>query len=277
MRRALLALMLVLAATAARAETIRVASTTSTENSGLFAWLLPQFKRATGIEVHVVAVGTGQAIRIAMRGDADVLLVHHRPSEEKFVRDGWGVKRHPVMYNDFVLVGPAADPAVVAGARDIHQALRRLAIVGRDGKALFASRGDDSGTHKREIALWRAVGRLPDPKADRWYRETGSGMGATLNYAAAADAYTLTDRGTWIAFRNPRGLKLLFEGGAGLRNPYGIILVNPKRHPHVKAKAGQRFIDWLTGPAGQQAIAAFRRGGQALFFPAAAQSKPPQN
>ncbi len=242
---------------------ITVASTTSTENSGLFAHILPQFTAATGIEVRVVAKGTGQAIRIAQGGDADVLLVHHRPSEERFVREGFGVKRYGVMYNDFVLVGPRADPAGVFGTKDPAAAFARIAQRG----ATFASRGDDSGTHKTERAIWKAAGIMPQPAAAAWYKETGSGMGATLNTAAAMGAYTLTDRGSWLAFKNPRELALAVQGDPRLFNPYGVILVNPSRFAHVKAAQGQAFIDWLISPAGQEAIGTFRKDGRPLFFP----------
>jgi tungstate transport system substrate-binding protein len=242
---------------------IVVASTTSTENSGLFGYILPRFTAATGIEVRVVAKGTGQAIKIAQNGDADVLLVHHRPSEEKFIAAGDGVKRFDVMYNDFVVVGPAADPAGIAGMKDAAAAFARLA----QAKAPFASRGDNSGTHKKERELWAAA-RVDVSKASGgWYRELGSGMGATLNTAAGMEAYTLADRGTWLSFKNRRGLKVLVEGDKRLFNPYGVMLVNPAKHPHVKVREGQAFIDWLIGPAGQQAIGAYRINGEALFTP----------
>ncbi|MBI3993630.1 MAG: substrate-binding domain-containing protein [Candidatus Lambdaproteobacteria bacterium] len=244
-------------------EFITVASTTSTENSGLFGHLLPLFQAQSGIEVRVVALGTGQAMRVAERGDADVLFVHHRASELKFVEQGHGVGRREVMYNDFVLVGPRADPAGVAGTRDAAAAFARIA----QAKAPFASRGDDSGTHKAERAVWKSAGLAPDGARDPWYRETGSGMGATLNTAAAMDAYALADRGTWLGFRNKGGLVVVVEGDPVLFNPYGVILVNPARHPHVKAAAGQRFIDWLVSPAGQSAIAGFKVGGAQVFFP----------
>ena len=242
---------------------ITVASTTSTENSGLFAHLLPIFTDKTGIRVRVVAVGTGQAIRLARNGDADVLLVHHKPSEEKFVADGFGVARRDVMYNDFVLLGPAEDPAGIGGTGDAAAALARIARA----KVAFVSRGDDSGTHKKELGLWRAAGIDPEKSKGGWYRATGSGMGATLNTAVAMDAYTMSDRATWIAFQNKRGHEIAVEGDARLFNQYGIILVNPERHPHVKARAGQLFADWLVSGEGQRAIAAYRRGGQQLFFP----------
>ena len=244
---------------------ITVASTTSTENSGLFAHLLPLFEAASGIKVRVIAVGTGQAIRIARNGDADILFVHHRPSEEKFVAEGFGVKRVAVMENDFVLVGPRGDPAGVRGLGDTATALRNIAA----SESLFASRGDDSGTHKKELSLWRAAGLDPARAKPRWYRETGSGMGATLNTASAMNAYALADRATWVAFANKGELEILAEGDPRLRNPYGVILVDPARHPHVKAADGQAFIDWLVSDAGQAAIAAFRVNGEQLFYPTA--------
>lgn len=242
---------------------ITVASTTSTEQSGLFGHLLPRFTAKTGIAVRVVAVGTGQAIQIAERGDADVLFVHHTPSEEKFVADGFGVKRYPVMYNDFVIVGPKADPAAIRGGSDAVAAFARIARA----QAPFASRGDDSGTHKAELALWKAAAVDVKAASGQWYRETGSGMGPTLNTAAGLGAYALTDRGTWAAFKNRGELEVLLAGDPRLFNPYGIILVNPARHPHVKAADGQAFIDWVISPAGQQAIADYKVDGEPLFFP----------
>jgi len=260
----LAALLLCFALPARAADTfITVASTTSTENSGLFADILPQFRRATGIEVRVVAQGTGQAIRTAMHGDADVLFVHHKASELKFVAEGYGVGRREVMYNDYVLVGPAADPAGVRGMTDVARAFAKVAAT----RAPFASRGDTSGTHKAELGIWQKAGVDLKAAAGAWYRETGSGMGATLNTAAGMDAYALADRGTWIAFRNKRDLRVLVEGDPLLFNQYGVILVNPKRFPHVKAAEGQRFIDWLVSREGQAAIAAFRVGGRQLFHP----------
>jgi len=250
-------------APAMAADSITVASTTSTEHSGLFGHLLPRFEEKTGIDVRVVAVGTGQAIEIARRGDADVLLVHHKPSEEAFVEQGYGVKRHPVMYNDFIIVGPGHDPAGIAGMEDAPKALARIA----DAGAVFASRGDNSGTHKKEIGLWAKAGIDPAVADGDWYRETGSGMGPTLNTAASMNAHALADRGTWISFNNRRELQVLVEGDPRLFNPYGVMLVNPERHPHVSAEAGQRFIDWLTSEEGQQAIASFRLEGQQLFIP----------
>ena len=249
---------------------VTVASTTSTENSGLFDAILPVFTDATGIAVRVVAVGTGQAIRMAERGDADLLFVHHRPSEERFVRNGFGVERHDVMYNDFVLVGPRGDPAGVRGAADVVAVLARIA----DRQAPFASRGDDSGTNRREMALWQAAGVDARAASGGWYRETGSGMGTTLNIAAGMGAYTLTDRGTWLSFNNKGDLEVLVAGDRRLFNPYGVILVNPERHPHVKAADGQTLIDWLLSAAGQAAIAAYRIDGRAVFLPGAGGRQP---
>lgn len=243
---------------------ITVASTTSTEDSGLFDHLLPLFSAATGIEVRVVAKGTGQALKVAENGDADVLFVHDRAAEEKFVAAGHGVERHPVMYNDFVIVGPRADPAGVAGSSDAVAALARIAA----SRAPFVSRGDDSGTHKAELRLWRQAGLAPESASGSWYRAGGAGMGQTLNMAAAIEAYTLADRGTWAAFKNKGDLAPMVEGDARLANPYAAILVNPARHPHVKAADGQAFIDWLLSPAGQAAIGAFRIEGEQVFFPA---------
>ena len=244
---------------------ITVASTTSTENSGLFQAILPLFERATGIAVRVVAVGTGQAIRMAERGDADVLFVHHRPSEKRFVAAGFGVERHDVMYNDYVLVGPQDDPAGVGGRPDVVDALAGIAAQ----RAVFVSRGDDSGTHKRELGLWQAAGIDAEAASGTWYRESGAGMGATLNIASGMGAYTLSDRGTWLNFGNKGDLVILVEGDQRLFNPYGVILVNSRRHPHVKAADGQAFIDWLLSPGGQRAIAAYRIDGQPVFFPSA--------
>ena len=261
---ALLVAALALAPERAPAEDfIIVQSTTSTQNSGLYDHLLPQFREKTGIEVRVVAVGTGQAIKNAQNCDGDVLLVHAKPAEEAFVAEGFGVERLDVMYNDFVIVGPPADPAGIAGKADATAALKAVAEAG----APFASRGDDSGTHKKELALWTAAGVDPAAASGTWYRETGSGMGATLNTAVGMDAYTMTDRGTWIAFKNKDDFRILVEGDARLFNQYGVILVNPEKHPRVKAEDGQAFIDWLTGKEGQAAIAAYKRAGEQLFFP----------
>lgn len=241
-------------------EFITLASTTSTENSGLYDAILPVFEDQTGIDVRVVAVGTGQAIKLAENGDADVLLVHHRPSEEAFVAAGFGIDRRDVMYNDFVLIGPADNPANVTLDMTIPQAMAAIAQV----KAPFISRGDDSGTHKKELELWGMAGLEPE---GRWYRDVGRGMGAALNIAAAQDAYILSDRGTWLSFGNPQNLELLFEGDPPLFNPYGIILVNPEIHDHVKIESATAFRDWLISEAGKQEIASFSLMGQQLFFP----------
>jgi len=242
---------------------IIVQSTTSTQNSGLFDHILPKFTEKTGIEVRIVAVGTGQALKNARNGDGDVVLVHAKPDEEKFVADGWGVKRHDVMYNDFVIVGPAADPAEIAGLKDADEAFKKIA----DAKAPFASRGDDSGTHKAELKLWEDAGVDAKSASGDWYLETGSGMGATLNTAVGKHAYTLTDRGTWLSFANKSDFKVLVEGDPKLFNQYGVILVNPKKHANVKAKEGQAFVDWLISKDGQAAIASYTIDGQQLFFP----------
>ena len=242
---------------------IIVQSTTSTQNSGLFEHILPLFTKKTGIEVRVVAVGTGQALKNAENGDGDVVLVHSQPDEEKFVADGWGVKRYPVMYNDFIIVGPAADPAKIAGLKQAPEALKKIA----EAKAPFASRADDSGTHKAELKLWGEAGVDPKASSGTWYLETGSGMGATLNTAVGKQAYALTDRGTWLAFANKDDFKVLVEGDDKLFNQYGVILVNPTRHPNVKVKEGQAFIDWLVSSEGQAAIASYKIDGQQLFFP----------
>ncbi|MBS4011352.1 MAG: extracellular solute-binding protein [Roseovarius sp.] len=242
---------------------IVVQSTTSTQNSGLFDHLLPIFRDRTGIEVRVVAVGTGQAINNAMNGDGDVLFVHAKASEEKFVAEGHGLQRSDVMYNDFILVGPSADPAGIAGTKDIAAALTKIAEVG----APFASRGDDSGTHKAELKLWKEAGVDAAAASGAWYRETGSGMGATLNTGTAMGAYVLTDRATWISFGNKGEHQIAVEGDNRLFNQYGIILVNPEKHANVKAEAGQTFIDWILSTEGQQAIADYKIDGQQLFFP----------
>ena len=242
---------------------IIVQSTTSTQNSGLFEHILPIFTKKTGIEVRVVAVGTGQALKNAENGDGDVVFVHSRPDEEKFVADGWGVKRYDVMYNDFIIVGPVADPAKINGVKDAAQAFELIA----EAKAPFASRGDDSGTNKAELKLWQDAGVNAKASSGSWYLETGSGMGATLNTAVGKQAYTLTDRGTWVSFANKDDFAVLVEGDPKLFNQYGVILVNPAKHPNVKAKEGQAFIDWLIGPEGQAAIASYKIGDQQLFFP----------
>jgi tungstate transport system substrate-binding protein len=242
---------------------IVVQSTTSTQNSGLLDYLLPMFTEKTGIEVRVVAVGTGQAIENAANGDGDVLLVHAKPAEEAFVAEGNGVERFDLMYNDFVIVGPASDPAGIAGSSDAAAALKAIA----DSGSLFASRGDDSGTHKAELKLWQAAGVDAAGSSGDWYRETGSGMGATLNAAAGMGAYTLTDRATWVAFENKGDLVIVTEGDPVLFNQYGVILVNPEKFPHVKAAQGRQFIDWLLSDEGQAAIASYQVDGQQLFFP----------
>jgi tungstate transport system substrate-binding protein len=266
MRGALMTLVLLglmQAPVAAQQNFITVASTTSTEQSGLFKHMLPVFEKKTGIQVRVVAQGTGQALDMGRRGDADVVFVHDKVAEEKFVADGFGVQRFEVMYNDFVLVGPKADPAKIAGGKDIVDAYRKIAAAG----APFASRGDKSGTHAAELRLWKSAGVDPATGKGAWYRETGSGMGPTLNTASAMSAYTFTDRGTWLSFRNRGDLVIVVEGDQRLFNQYGVMLVNPARHPHVKKDAGQAFVDWLTAPEGQQAIAAYRIGNEQLFFP----------
>ena len=245
------------------ADFITLASTTSTRDSGLFDTILPQFSEDSGIQVRVVAVGTGQAIKLAKNGDVDVLLVHHRKSEEAFVADGFGVERYDVMYNDFVIVGPSDDPAGIAGMSDAVAAFAKIAAA----RSPFLSRGDDSGTNKKERGLWAEGGIDTDAASGGWYRETGSGMGATLNTAAAMDGYALADRGTWLSFRNRGSLRILAEGGRRLLNPYGVILVDGKRHPHVKSAAGQAFIDWLLSAKGQDAIAGFQINGEQLFKP----------
>ena len=242
---------------------IIVQSTTSTQNSGLFEHILPLFTKKTGIEVRVVAVGTGQALKNAENGDGDVVLVHSKPDEEKFVADGWGVKRYDFMYNDFIIVGPAADPAKIVGVKDPVQAFKQIA----EARAPFASRADDSGTNKAELKLWQGAGTDAKASSGNWYLETGSGMGATLNTAVGKQAYALTDRGTWLSFANKDDFKVLVEGNPKLFNQYGVILVNPQKHPNVKAKEGQAFIDWLIGSDGQAAIASYKIGGQQLFFP----------
>ncbi len=249
---------------------IVVQSTTSTQNSGLFDAILPDFTQRSGIEVRVVAVGTGQAIKNAANGDGDVLFVHARPAEEKFVADGDGVARADVMYNDFVIVGPPADPAKIKGMNDAPAALAKIA----SAAAPFASRGDDSGTNKAELRLWKAAGLDPMADSGSWYRETGSGMGATLNTGRGLGAYIMTDRATWISFGNKADYEILVEGDPRLFNQYGIILVNPEKHPNVKADLGQTFIDWVLSEEGQAAIAAYHVDGQQLFFPNAEGSLP---
>jgi len=242
---------------------ITVSSTTSTEQSGLFKHLLPVFQKASGIEVRVVALGTGQALDMGRRGDADVLFVHDKVAEEKFIAEGFGVKREEVMYNDFILVGPKADPAKVAGGKDITEALKKIEAA----KAAFVSRGDKSGTHAAELRLWKAAGIDLAQQKGAWYRDTGSGMGPALNTAASLDAYILADRGTWLSFKNRQNLTIVVEGDKRLFNQYGVILVNPEKYTHVKKEAGQKFIDWLISEEGQKTIAEYKIGGEQLFFP----------
>ncbi len=244
-------------------KSIVVASTTSTEDSGLFEYLLPIFKQATGITVKVIAQGTGQALDTGRRGDADVVFVHARPAEEKFLAEGWGVKRYPVMYNDFILVGPKSDPAGVDGTKDIVAALKAIAAK----QAPFVSRGDRSGTNQAELQLWKEAGIDIATAKGPWYRDIGQGMGAALNTAGAMNAYTISDRGTWIHFKNKGDLVISVEGDKRLFNQYGVMLVNPAKHPNVKKELGQTFIDWLISPAGQRAIAGYKIDGQQLFFP----------
>jgi tungstate transport system substrate-binding protein len=247
----------------AQDQSIIVASTTSTQDSGLFGHILPLFKAKTGIDVKVIALGTGQALDTGRRGDADVLLVHAKAQEEKFVADGFGVKRYPVMYNDFVLIGPKSDPAGIKGMVDIAEALNAIKSWG----APFISRGDRSGTHIAELDLWKAAGIDIGKDRGPWYKEIGQGMGAALNVASATGAYVLADRGTWLAFKNRGDLDILVAGDKRLFNQYGVILVNPARHPHVKKEPGQAFIDWLVSPEGQRAIADYKVGGEQLFYP----------
>ena len=247
----------------AQDKAIVVASTTSTQDSGLFNFILPTFKAKTGIEVRVIAQGTGQALDTGRRGDADVVFVHAKPQEEKFVADGFGVKRFAVMYNDFVLIGPTSDPAKVRGGKDVVAALQAIS----KSEAPFVSRGDKSGTHAAELALWKEASLDPAGVRPAWYREIGQGMGAALNTAGAMGAYVLSDRGTWISFKNKADLEIVVEGDQRLFNQYGVILVNPAKHPSVKADLGQAFIDWLVSSAGQDAIRAYRIDGQQLFFP----------
>ena len=259
---ALLAMVWIAQAHAQQA-TITVASTTSTEQSGLFGYLLPRFTEATNIGVKVVAVGTGQALDIGRRGDADVVFVHDKPAEDKFMAEGQGVKRFDVMYNDFVIVGPKSDPAHIAGDKDVVEALRKIAAA----KAPFISRGDRSGTHEAELRLWRQAGIDVAAVKDGWYREIGQGMGPALNMASSSNAYLLSDRGTWLSFKNRGDLAVLTEGDKRLFNQYGVMLVNPEKHPAVKAREGQVFVDWLISPKGQEAVAAYKVGGEQLFFP----------
>ena len=262
--RVVLAVLLGLAPPAqAQERYITVASTTSTEQSGLFRHLLPIFEKKTGIQVRVVALGTGQALDMGRRGDADVVFVHAKPLEEKFVAEGYGVRRQEVMYNDFVLIGPKSDPAKVARGKDAVRALQRI----HRAKAPFVSRGDRSGTHFAELELWKAAGIDIGRDKGSWYRETGQGMGPALNIASGMNAYVLADRGTWLSFKNRGELTLAVEGDRRLFNQYGILLVNPEKHPHVKKDLGQAFINWLVSPEGQKAIADYKINGQELFFP----------
>jgi tungstate transport system substrate-binding protein len=247
----------------AQEKSIVVASTTSTQDSGLYGFILPLFKQKTGIDVKVVALGTGQALDFARRGSADVALVHAREAEEKFIAQGFGVKRYSVMYNDFVIIGPKDDPASIKGARNVTFALQTIKAKG----APFISRGDNSGTHIAEIKLWKDVGIDIKKEAGPWYKSTGQGMGATLNAAAASGAYVMSDRGTWLSFKNKDDLVIAVQGDKLLFNQYGVILVNPAKHPHVKKKLGQQFIDWLISGEGQKAIADYKVNGEQLFWP----------
>ena len=242
---------------------ITVASTTSTEQSGLFGYLLPVFTKKTGIQVRVVALGTGQALDVGRRGDADVLFVHDKPAEEKFVAAGYGVERREVMYNDFVLIGPKSDPVKVAGGTDIVAAFRKI----QAAQAAFVSRGDRSGTHAAELRLWKDAGIDIAGARGSWYRDTGSGMGPALNTASSMNAYILADRGTWLNFKNRGELTIVVESDNRLFNQYGVILVNPARHPHVKKDLGQAFIDWILSGEGQKTIADYKIGGEQLFYP----------
>jgi tungstate transport system substrate-binding protein len=252
----------------AQDKSIVVASTTSTQDSGLFGHLLPMFKAKTGIDVKVVAQGTGQALDTARRGDADVVFVHAKSAEEKFLSEGFGVKRYPVMYNDFILVGPKSDPAGVKGSKDIVAALGAIKTKGAD----FISRGDKSGTHQAELNLWKAAGIDIAKDKGPWYKEIGQGMGAALNTASASNAYVLTDRGTWLSFKNRGDLVISVEGDKRLFNQYGVMLVNPEKHPSVKKDIGQQFIDWLVSSEGQKAIADYKINGEQLFYPNASDS-----
>ena len=259
----MLALLFVTPLSRSQERFIVVASTTSTEQSGLFSHLLPAFEKDTGIKARIVAVGTGQALDIGRRGDADVLFVHDRAAEEKFIAEGEGVRRYPVMYNDFVLIGPKQDPAKVAGGKDLLEALKKIAAA----KAPFVSRGDRSGTHAAELRYWKDSGIDIDKAKGPWYRDTGSGMGPALNTASSMNAYILADRGTWLSFKNRGELMVVVEGDRRLFNQYGVMLVNVQKHPNVKRELGQQFVDWLVSRKGQDAIAAYKIGGEQLFFP----------
>jgi tungstate transport system substrate-binding protein len=268
LRIACLIVLLALASAASAQRFITVASTTSTEQSGLFKHILPIFEKKTGIQVRVVALGTGQALDLARRGDADVVFVHARSAEEKFVGEGHGVKRIPVMYNDFVLIGPKSDPTKVGGTKDIVDALKKI----KSAQAPFVSRGDRSGTHTAEINLWKMAGVDISKEKGPWYRETGQGMGPALNTASSMNAYVLADRATWLAFKNRGQLAIAVEGDKRLFNQYGVILVNPEKHPTVKRADAQAFIDWIVSPEGQKAIAEYKIGSDQLFFPNAGEA-----
>jgi tungstate transport system substrate-binding protein len=257
------ALLAVASPALAQDKSIVVASTTSTQDSGLFGHILPMFKAKTGIDVRVVAQGTGQALDTARRGDADVVFVHAKAQEEKFVAEGFGVKRFDVMYNDFILIGPKADPAKIKGGKDVVAALEAIS----DSGSPFVSRGDKSGTHAAELALWKVAGLDPGGTKPAWYREIGQGMGAALNTSNAMGAYMLSDRGTWISFKNKGDLEIVVEGDKRLFNQYGVMLVNPEKHPSVKKDLGQAFVDWVVSPEGQNAIRSYKVEGQQLFFP----------
>lgn len=254
----------------AQEKSIVVASTTSTQDSGLFGYLLPIFKTQTGIDVRVVAQGTGQALDTARRGDADVVFVHDKVAEEKFLADGFGVQRFPVMYNDFILIGPQSDPAGIKGSEDIAAALKTI----KDKQAPFVSRGDRSGTNQAELALWKVAGVDIAKDKGAWYREIGQGMGTTLNMSGAMGAYTISDRGTWISFKNKGELLIMVEGDKRLFNQYGVMLVNLPKHPNVKKEFGQQFIDWLISSEGQKLIASYKINGQQLFYPDANRPEP---
>ena len=247
----------------AQDRSITVASTTSTEQSGLFGFLLPKFTAKTGINVKVVAVGTGQALDIGRRGDADVVFVHDKVAEEKFLGEGFATKRQDVMYNDFVVIGPKSDPAKIMGSKDINAALKAIA----DSKSPFISRGDKSGTHAAELRLWKDAGIDVEQGKGSWYREIGQGMGPALNMASSSNAYVLSDRGTWLAFKNRGDLAIVAQGDKRLFNQYGVMLVNPAKYPNVKEKDGQAFVDWLVSPEGQKTIGEYQIGGEPLFFP----------
>ncbi|MEM7464981.1 MAG: substrate-binding domain-containing protein [Pseudomonadota bacterium] len=249
--------------TLGRSQSILVQSTTSTENSGLYDHLLPVFEKKTGISVNIVSVGTGQAIKNARNCDADILLVHSKPDEEEFVSDGYGIKRHDLMYNDFIIIGPPDDPAGISGSSEASSALRKISMQ----ESVFASRGDNSGTHKKELTLWRKANIDPDIHSGTWYRSTGSGMGATLNAAVGMGAYSITDRATWLSFANKADFKILFEGDPSLHNQYGIIRVNEKKCPASNHADSQTFFDWMVSPEGQAKIANFKLNGKQVFFP----------